>query len=247
MMIMKLLSAFAPAALSLWCATTWAMHPMVSDDTATQGRQRSQIEINTDWVHGHGYDGRIADFTYTYGVSDSVDIAFDIPADLSSPAGLNDVTIGLKWRFAEMGGISFAVTPTLTLPTGSEQRGLGNGTYNPGATLIASYAAGSWTWLGNVGVVSNRYRQHELRAANRAIISRASVAVVYAFNPQWCIVADTGISQNMNRSEKGHPAYFLFGAVYSPHQTIDLDAGIKFGLNNAGPSSQIGAGLTVHF
>jgi hypothetical protein len=44
------------------------MHPMITDDPATLGRQRSQIEVNTDWVSGRGYDGRIADFTYTYGL-----------------------------------------------------------------------------------------------------------------------------------------------------------------------------------
>ncbi|CAL61156.1 Conserved hypothetical protein, putative porin [Herminiimonas arsenicoxydans] len=244
---MKLLRGSVPAALSVCCASTWAMHPMVTDDTATQGRQRSQIEINTDWVRGRGYDGRIADFTYTYGLSDSVDIALDMPSNLSSPAGLNDVAIGFKWRFAEMDGISFAVTPTLALSTGSEQRGLSNGTYNPGAALIGSYATGSWVWLANVGIVSNRYRQNELRAANRAIIRRASLAVTYAIDPQWTVVADTGIAQNMRRSEQGNPAYFLFGAVYSPNQTIDLDAGIKFGLKNVGPSRQVGVGLTVHF
>ncbi len=157
------------------------------------------------------------------------------------------MAIGLKWRFAEKDGVSFALTPTLTLPTASEQRGLGNGRYNPGVTLIASYASGPWVWLVNVGVASNHYRQHELPVANRALIRRASLAVTYAINPEWSVVADTGIAQNMNRSEKSNPAYMLFGAIYSPNQMIDLDAGIRFGLNGAGPSRQAGVGLTVHF
>lgn len=247
MITKKLMRGTVPAALSIYCMTTWATHPMVTDDTVTQGRQRSQIEINTDWVSGRGYDGHVADSTFTYGLGDSVDIALDLPSTLSSAGGWNDGAIGLKWRFAEKDGISFALTPTLTLPTGSEQRGLGSGRYNPGVTLITSYASGPWVWLANVGVASNRYRQHELRAANRALVRRASLAVTYAINPEWSVVADTGIAQNRSRSEKGNPAYMLFGAIYSPNQTIDLDAGIRFGLNDAGPSRQVGVGLTVHF
>jgi hypothetical protein len=166
---------------------------------------------------------------------------------LSSPAGLNDVQLGFKWQIAELNGVSFAVTPTLALPTGSEQRGLTNGTYNAGATLIGSYAVGSWAWLANVGVASNRYRHHELRAANHATIRRASLAVAYTVDPQWSVVSDVGISQNISRSEKGNPAYLLFGAVYSPNKTIDLDAGLKLGLKNVGPPRQAGVGMTVHF
>lgn len=247
MITIKLLRSSIAVALSVCCATSWAMHPLLSDDTFTLGVQHSQIELNTDRLIGRGYDGRIADVTYTYGLYDNVDISFDMPFDMEPATGMNDVVLGLKWRFVEKDGLSFALTPVLVLPTANEQRGFGNGMYNPGIALIATYVRGSWTWLGNVGLLSNRYRQPQLRAANRALIHRASLAVTYAINPQWMMVADAGVTQNMNRSEKGKPAYFLFGVVYSPNQTIDLDVGIKFGLNHAGPSSQTGVGLTVHF
>lgn len=229
------------------CMAAQAGHPLVTDDTGTQGVGHSQIELNTDWTGGNGYDGQVADFTYTHGLTDRIDVALDVPSMLSSPAGFNDVEIGFKWRIAEKGGASLAITPTLSLPTANQQRGLGDGKINPGITLIGSYVDGPWTWLTNVGLVSNYYRLQAFRTANREIVRRASTAVLYALNSRWSLATDLGISQNTSRFDKGNPAFILVGAIYSPNQTIDLDAGLKFGLNDAGPSHQAGVGLTVHY
>ncbi|MDI6762198.1 MAG: transporter [Thermodesulfobacteriota bacterium] len=41
--------------------------------------------------------------------------------------GLSDFSFGLKWRFYEIEGFSFALKPGITLPTGNEKKGLGTG------------------------------------------------------------------------------------------------------------------------
>ena len=61
-----------------------------------------------------------------------------------------------KWRFYDnKQGWSLALRPAVTLPTGSDSKGLGNGRATAGATLISTLEAGDWTWLANAGYTFN--------------------------------------------------------------------------------------------
>jgi hypothetical protein len=74
--------------------------------------------------------------------------------------GLSDTIVGVKWRFLEEGRLlpQMAVYPQVTLPTGDDQCGLGQGKPSYVLPLIAQKSWGPWTAFGNVGVVVQNWR-----------------------------------------------------------------------------------------
>jgi hypothetical protein len=138
---MKMLMV-AFAVLFALAGKTYAAHPLITDDTGTQGRGKGQIEFIGEY--GHDKDDGVTTKSFeaptvpflSYGISDIVDIVLGLPyqrvkteegGGSSTVRGLSDTSIELKWRFHEKDGLSFAVKPGLSLPTGDENKGLGSG------------------------------------------------------------------------------------------------------------------------
>ena len=224
-----------------------AAHPMVTDDTSTQGRGRHQVELNSDWSRFAGEKGQAAAFTYSYGATDALDLYGNLPASISAPAGRGDASLGAKWRFWQSERTSLALKPELFFPTGDEARGLGNGRASLAMVLLGSRVSGPWAFHGNIGFSANRYKVPPFTDPRRLFAWRVSAAVTYGLSPQCTLVADTGVARNREKTETTDPAYLLFGAIYSPRKNIDIDVGIKTGLNRAEVDRQVGAGFTVRF
>jgi hypothetical protein len=231
--------------------SVYAAHPLVTDDTGTQGKGNNQIELNTDWLRQSGAGSGSGGFTYSYGVIGNLDGFVNVPASLSSPRGFNDASLGVKWRFIEEGASSLAFKPELLLATGNSDRGLGNGRTSMALTMIGSHEAAPWAFHANINATLNRYELQTDRVANRSTIWRTSFAVTYSVGEQWTLVADTGIAQDSNKDIKDRPAFLLVGFIYSPSKDLDLDVGIKTtvscGQCQNGRERQIGSGLTWRF
>jgi hypothetical protein len=224
-----------------------AAHPLVTDDTGTQDSGNSQVEINTDWIRAQDSKAHVASFTYTYGVASNLDLFVGLPYTLSTPSGTNDISLGAKWRFHEDGATSFGLKSELLLPSGDENKDLGNGLSGAALTLLVSHEADAWTFHGNLGVAASRYKLADAREANRSVVWRASAAAVRRMTEQLRLVADTGVARNSDKGDGTSPAFFLMGLIYSPRQDVDFDLGVKLGLNHAEERRRIGAGLTFRF
>lgn len=236
----------------LVCATmnqAYAAHPLVTDDTGVQGEGAHQLEANADWGHQAGAANHVGSFTYTYGLTDQLDLFGNVPMTFRSPQGNgpNDASIGLKWRFFDREGLSLGIKPELFAPTGDATKGLGNGKSGAAVTGLLSYEIGKWTWHGNLGLNYNSFQLQEDKDDKRKWQWRASTAAWYAINPQWKLVGDVGVMRNIERANRTWPAYALLGVIWSPNETLDLDAGAKFGLNKAEITRQLGLGLTLHY
>jgi hypothetical protein len=229
--------------------SAFAAHPLVTDDAGVQGAGGIQLEMNTDWSKQNGNAGHVGASTFTYGVTDKLDLFFNLPQTFQSPTGtgVGDVSVGAKWRFYEAEGLALALKPEFFMPSGDEEKGLGTGKNGMGLTGIASYETGPWTLHGNLGLRYSRFKLEKDQQGQRKTLWRASVAVWYGINEQWRLVADTGVAQNPDASSKKLPSYALVGAIWSPNKTVDIDAGAKFGLNKAEVTRQFGVGVTLHF
>jgi hypothetical protein len=235
--------------LAVAAKSTFAAHPFVTDDTGTQGRGGHQLEFNTDWVRRQNGGGgaRIASSTYTWGWQEDLDLFASIAAGIAAPAGIGNITLGAKWRFLESDSSSVALRPEFLLPSPSEDKGLGSGSGGMALTLIATQEAGQWIFHGNAGVDLNRYRHDAAIADNRNALWRLSAAAAYRVTPGIALVGDIGVARNSDATSRVNPAFILAGVVYSPRKDLDLDAGVKFGLNRAEVDRQIGIGLTSRF
>ena len=242
--------------------TTFAAHPLITDDAGTQGKGKSQLEFIVEYSHDEE-DGvaekslEIPTIPFlSYGITDAIDVVLGITyssvnmEDAGTTAtvrGVTDTSIELKWRFYEKDGLSFAVKPGISLPTGDENNGLGNGNVSFSTFFIATKEAGPWAFHLNLGHAQNEYKLQEDKDANRAGIWHASIASQVEVANDLTAVANVGIERNPDKTSNTHPAFILGGLIYSIAENVDLDFGIKGGLNKPETDLTVLAGIALKF
>lgn len=229
----------------------YAAHPLVSEDTGTQGTRGNQIELNSDWSKAGGERTNTAAFTYTRGVAETVDIFVNVPTTWKFPGGqstgLNDMSLGAKWRFFESDGFSLGIKPEWIAATGDEDKGLGNGKDSYALTLMAQVETGDITWLFNYGTTRNRFALQADSLANRKVVDRVSAALLYGVTDAVKVLVDVGQSDPETKVDSAKPKFMVVGAIYALGDDLDLDIGYKKGLNSAEPNKQWGIGVTWRF
>lgn len=123
--------------LLLWTVPAHPAHPLITDDTFTQGKGNTQIEISYKYAQDddNGVKTRTSQpqIQVSYGILDPLDVIVTVPylfvkteqtGNASSVDGIGDVTTAVKWRFfGDKEGFQFAIKPSMTFPTGNEEKG----------------------------------------------------------------------------------------------------------------------------
>jgi hypothetical protein len=186
-------------------------------------------------------------------MSDTMDLVFGLPyaavkvedaGTTTAVRGATDMSIEIKARFYEKDGLSFAVKPGVSLPTGDEKNGLGNGKPSYGAFLITTKEAGPWAFHFNVGYVRNEYKLQADEDANRKDIWHVSLASQVEVVKDLSVVANIGAERNPDRNSNTDPAFILGGVIYAVSEGLDVDLGVKAGLNKTETDSTVLAGIT---
>lgn len=182
-------------------------------------------------------------------------------SDTTSANGIGDVTLALKWRFfGDREGLQFAIKPSLTLPTGNEQKGLGCGQSSPGTAyfykldrqsygvaLIGTYDREAWCANFNAGYQHNSYGLQSDEDTCRRDIWSASLSGQFRPIEKVWLVGEVGLLSNANKSSDTPPAFVNAGAICELTKDIDLDVGFKYGLNKPAVDSTISGAVTVRF
>jgi hypothetical protein len=237
----------------------YAAHPLITDDAGTQGKGKAQLEFTGEYGHDNE-DGLITNtliFPLTpvlsYGITDAVDLVLGIPFERleskqagvsTTKSGISDSSIQMKWRFYEKDGISFAVKPGVTLPTGDEDKGLGNGKSTYSAFFIATEATEPWAFHFNIGYLRNDYKLQSDEDANRKDIWHISIASQVKAVKNLTIMADIGMERNPDKNSDTNPAFLLGGIIYSVTDNLDIDFGVKGGLTRPETDISYLAGVT---
>ncbi|MCL5023405.1 MAG: transporter [Nitrospirae bacterium] len=234
---------------------TFAAHPLITDDTGTQGKGKFQLEINGQygWDNNNGviqYTTPTAS-TLTYGVIDSVDVSIgvpyqwirtDDPGKITRHNGFGDVAIAAKWRFYEKDGLSFALKPGITFPTGDKDKQLGTGKATYSLFLITTKEIKPWAFHLNLGYIANNNGLDQ-----RVPIWHASIASEVEVAKSLTLVANTGIQRNTDNASHTDPAFLLGGLIYSITRNIDIDVGYKYGLTRPEVDHTVLTGITFSF
>jgi len=135
---------------------SYAAHPLITDDTGTQGAGKSQIELNAEFTRDRETLNEVTTTEtgwevspiISYGLVESVDMVVGLPYQwgkvkengevVEDEKGISDLSLELKWRFWEAEGLSFALKPGVTAPSGKEEKGLGTGKVGYSLTFITS-------------------------------------------------------------------------------------------------------------
>jgi len=245
----------------LFASMTHAGHPLITDDAGTQGKGKGQIEIGFQfWHHREAVDATTTDKkeggeitpVITVGLHDRVDLVAAIPyqwwsmetngARVSRADGVADISLDLKWRFFDHEGWGLAVKPGFSLPTGSEEQGLGSGRMAYHIFFIATKELGPLACHLNLGYIRN-----ENNVGDHRDIWRASFAAEYEVVKDLRVMADIGTQRNPAADSSTHPAFALGGLAYAFSERISVDGGVKFGLNKAETDVTYLFGMTIKF
>ncbi|MBI5409555.1 MAG: transporter [Nitrospirae bacterium] len=244
---------------------SFAAHPLITDDAGTQGKGKMQLEINSEF----GYDKERDDDVTTketgvevaaivsYGINDNIDVVLGLPYQwaktkedgetVSDEDGIADMSLEVKWRLYESDGLSFALKPGLTFPTGDEEKGLGNGRASYGITFITTKEIEPWAFHLNLAYSHNEYKLEEDKDANRKDIWHVSLASQVEVAEKLSFVANIGVKKNADKASNTHPAFILGGLIYSLSENVDIDFGCKAGLNKPETDYSILAGINFRF
>ncbi len=245
--------------MSIAALPAFAGHPLITDDTGTQGQGKFQMELTGEYERDDTKGARTKVTTIegvlTAGLTETIDIVLGVPfqygrlvedtedgRERSSEKGISDVSAAVKWRFFDRNGLSFAVKPGVTFPTGNDDKGLGGGRMTYGIDLISSLEVGPACLHANVGYVQNENKSEE-----RKELWHASLAAEIPVLENLALVADIGTERNSDFASRTNPVFLLGGIVYSPNEDIDLSFGVKGGLNDVAPDYALLAGLTFRF
>ncbi|NHQ59290.1 transporter [Chlorobium sp. BLA1] len=247
--------------LLLLSANAYAAHPLITDDTDTQGRGKFQIEINTGFAADNRNGGTEkeqstdANTALSFGVADNIDLIAALPqkwllisvngSTAQDERGIGDMTIEMKWRFLEdeTTGLRLALKPGFSLPTGNAEKGLGSGARSESLTLMATREGRLGALHCNLG-----YSRNETDDDNtRNNIWHASVATEINVMGDLRAVLNTGIETNEEKGSATHPAFLLGGVIYAVSENLDLDLGLKCALNKAETDRTFLVGLASRF
>lgn len=234
----------------------YAMHPLITDDAGTSGQGKGSFELNLEYASDKVADETAtaygAEGTFTYGVIENGDIVLTVPYGSfklesggvsETVSGLTDVAIDFKYKFFEKEGLSLAVRPGLTLPTGDFDKGLGSGKPTYGLFLIATKELKPFAVSANIG-----YWRNEVKDADATTTWHASLAAVYEASEHLSIVGNIGVDNTPeNDSDNKNDAFILGGVVYNINEDIDVNIGLKLGLTEAADDYAILPGLTFGF
>ena len=237
----KLAAALLPFCLAA-ALDAHAAHPLITEDTGTQGAGRYQLEVSAEEREDRATrrDIEVVTGVLSYGIGETADVQAGVPWYRSGPDGVGDASLDLKWRFFERDAWSLALKPGLTLPTGDERDGHGTGKITWGSLIILSYQPGA------IGVHAHAgFRRNENKLGQRESLRQLAAAATYRIGD----VRFVGeLTRETNRVPGGGTVrYTTLGAIWSMTRDVDLDIGWRNGNGSAPIDEALLLGATVRW
>lgn len=247
----------------LTSGTALAGPPLFTDDAGTIDVGSVEIGIGGGYIHNKESDAgsttkvnaHEAELTIGTGLYKNVGIGIAVPYLMSERVkvdgaldsdekGLGDMTVELKYAFAELGGVNLTIKPAITLPTGKDS--LSDDHVQYGATLIATkeFNDGAYALHANLGYEHHTYRND---GDGRENLWSLSVAGEAEMAKGLFAVADFGLSSNEDPASSTLPVVALAGVRYELNDNLDLSAGVQFGLTRPADDLTIVYGATIKF
>ena len=221
-------------------------HPLVTEDTGTQGRGKFELENAFQRQH----DGVDRSWEYapqlSYGVGDSVDIAARLQwleqrSTDSQQRGLGDSAIDVKWRFHDAGALTLGVRAGIDLPTASADKGFGAGKASVHGVLVASLDAADTAWHGNIGYARNP------RIGERRALWHASVALLWGATPTLRLAAEAAADSDPDPARGTWQKSLGLGAILAARDGFDIDVGCRRGKGSISRGTTLLAGATLRW
>lgn len=154
------LGSLVVAALMLETACTFAGPPFATDDPEPTDYQHYEVYLSFEQTHTTaGTEGNLPLLEINYGGAPNLQLSIGLPLAFSRPEGranhngLGDISLGAKYRFLQESDDHpmAAFYPSVTLATGDDDRGLGEGATQVFLPLWLQKSWGAWQSYGGAG------------------------------------------------------------------------------------------------
>jgi len=238
--------------------------PLITDDAGTVDVGKMEIELNGAYTDDkeaqHGITAKTSstdtEMKISTGLYQGAGISMAVPYTINAreksdgvlvdnTAGFGDLAVEIKYAFAEVAGFNLSIKPGLTLPTG--KTGLSDNHLQYTVALIASreFAGGTYVLHANLGYEYHSYVSADV--AGRRNLCSGSVAGEMRLVKGLTGVLDFGLATNPDEESNTPPAYALAGARYEINEHLDVNTGVKLGLNRPEDDLSILYGLVLKF
>jgi len=227
-------------ALTMATSAAYAGHPMLSEDTGTQGTGNAELELGYAWSRDHGAAIFLFQPQLSYGTSSTFDLLIQPSwTDVAGEKGLGDTNLDFKWRFYGAAPWSLGVRAGLDLPTAHADLGLPNHKVAPHGLLVLTGDFNPLTLNANLG-----YSRVPDYLGARPNLFHFSAAGTYAANERLFFVLDAAIDSNPDSRQSTSPAVALLGVICTVRPGLDFDVGYRGRLNTVAPIRQWLLGIT---
>jgi len=231
--------------MALAAPAAYGGHPMLSEDTGTQGHRNAELELGYAWSHDRGASAFLFQPQLSYGTSSTFDLIIQPSwtrvhvAGALAEKGLGDTNLDFKWRFYGAAPWSLGVRAGLQLPTAQDDLGLPAHKVAPHSLLVLTGDFNPVTLNANLG-----YSRVPDNSGARPDLMHFSAAAAYAANERLFFVVDAAVDSNPDSRTSTPPAVALVGVIYTARPGLDLDVGYRGRLNSAAPQRQFLLGIT---
>src|SRR6478752_3328011 len=124
-----------------FCRAASAGHPMLTEDTGTQGTGNAELELGYSWANDAGNSSFLFQPQLSYGATPTLDLIVQ-PSWYSNDIGDNrvhgagDTNLDFKWRFLGHDPYSLAVRAGVTAATSQHDIGLPDGRMSEHVVLV---------------------------------------------------------------------------------------------------------------
>jgi len=229
--------------LAIMAASAFAGHPMLSEDTGTQGTSNWELELGYAWIRSGAERSFLFQPQLSYGVSPTFDLIVQ-PSWMTTEAtsdgrerGLGDTNLDAKWRIYGAAPWSIGIRAGVGLPTAQRGLGLPDGNVSPHAILVATADLTPFAFDVNLGL---SYVPGDVRTDQYHL----SAAATYTANERLFLVLDVAADSNPDLVPGSYQAVALLGVIYTVHPGLDVDVGYRGRFSAVGPVRQWLLGIT---
>lgn len=239
-----IVSSAGGAILAVMVTSVFAGHPMLSEDTGTQGKSNWELELGYAWIQSSADRSFLFQPQLSYGASPTLDLIVQpswttVDGAPGRVRGLGDTNLDAKWRFYGAAPWSIGIRAGLELPTAQRGLGLPNGNVSPHAILVATVDLTPFAFDANLG-----YSYVPGDARQRPDRYHFSAAATYAANERLFLVLDAAADSNSDSTPGSSQAVALLGVIYTVHPGLDVDIGYRGRVGAVGPVHQWLLGIT---
>lgn len=234
------------------CIPAHAYRPFATEDAGVAGKGVAQMEVSWDYLEWDN-DDKENNFLLVpiYGITERIEFSIEIPYMFHDPEdgenenGIGDINIVAKFLLIEEGekNPAFTIKGVVKTDSGDEDKGLGSGDWDYSLVLAASKTIGDFQLHGMLGYTFVGDNDDD----NIRDIYLYGIAVDYGLTENLHLVAEVAGNRHPDRTSDDDPASGLVGATYKVSEHLTLDAGVRFGFNDAMPDWNTTIGMSIIF